>query len=193
VAAPDRTKSKEQVMQIREATAADLPQILAIYNDVIKNSTAIYATAPATIADRAAWLQARRERGYPVLVAAEEDLVIGYSSFGDWRGAWSGYRYTVEHSVHVRADRRGRGAGADLVAALFPLALAMNMHVMIGAIDAANEGSLRFHERLGFQRAAHFKEVGHKFGRWLDLVFLQKILDAQGAPRGAVGGPPRAD
>jgi len=170
-------------MQIREAATRDLPQILPIYNEVIATSTAIYAVAPVTLADRAQWFEARKERGYPILVAVEEDVVVGYSSFGDWRGAWSGYRYTVEHSVHVRWDRRGRGVGAQLVAALFPLALAMNMHVMIGAIDAANEGSLRFHERLGFRRAAQFEEVGHKFGRWLDLVFMQKILDAPGAPR----------
>jgi phosphinothricin acetyltransferase len=170
-------------MQIREATAMDLPQMLPIYNEVIANSTAVYAVAPVTLADRTQWFEARKERGYPILVAVEEDVVLGYSSFGDWRGAWSGYRYTVEHSVHVHADRRGRGVGAELVAALFPLALAMNMHVMIGAIDAANEGSLRFHERLGFRRAAHFEEVGRKFGRWLDLVFMQKILDAPGAPR----------
>jgi len=170
-------------MQIRQATVAELPQILAIYNDVIETSTAIYATAPATLADRAEWLEARRNRGYPVLVAVEEGLVAGYSSFGDWRGAWSGYRHTVEHSVHVRAEARGRGVGARLVEALFPLASTMNMHVMIGAIDAANLSSLRFHEKLGFHRAAHFKEVGHKFGRWLDLVFMQKFLDAPGASR----------
>ncbi|HLW93237.1 MAG TPA: GNAT family N-acetyltransferase [Roseiarcus sp.] len=170
-------------MLIRDATTEDVPQILAIYNDVIATSTAIYAVAPATLGDRAEWLDARKARGYPVLVGVENDLVLGFSSFGDWRGAWSAYRYTVEHSVHVRADRRGQGVGGRLVEALFPRALAMNMHVIIGAIDAANEGSLRFHQRLGFQRAAHFSEVGHKFGRWLDLVFMQKYLDAPGAPR----------
>jgi phosphinothricin acetyltransferase len=89
----------------------------------------------------------------------------------------------VEHSVHVTAQSRGGGVGSRLVEALFPLAAAMNMHVVVGAIDAANEGSLRFHERLGFQRVAHFKEVGHKFSRWLDLVFMQRFLDAPGAPR----------
>ena len=170
-------------MLIRDAGAGDLPQLLAIYNDVIATSTAVYADRPSTLEERAEWLEARRKRGYPVLVATEGDHVLGFSSFGDWRGAWSGYRHTVEHSVHVRADARGGGVGRQLVEALFPLASAMNMHVMIGAIDAANEGSLRFHERLGFQRAAHFKEVGHKFGRWLDLVFVQRFLDAPGGPR----------
>jgi L-amino acid N-acyltransferase YncA len=163
-------------MLVRNATRDDLPQILAIYNDVIATSTAIYA-------DRAEWFEGRLKRNYPVLVAVEAEEVFGFSSFGDWRGAWSGYRHTVEHSVHVSAASRGGGVGSRLVEALFPLAQKMNMHVMIGAIDAANEGSLRFHERLGFQRAAHFREVGHKFGRWLDLVFMQRFLDAPGAPR----------
>ena len=170
-------------MLIRDANPHDLPQILDIYNDVIATSTAVYADRPSTLEERAEWLEARRRRGYPVLVATEGESVLGFSSFGDWRGAWSGYRHTVEHSVHVRADTRGVGVGRQLVEALFPFASAMNMHVMIGAIDAANEGSLRFHERLGFQRAAHFKEVGHKFGCWLDLVFMQRFLDLPGGPR----------
>jgi L-amino acid N-acyltransferase len=170
-------------MLIRDATKGDLPQILAIYNDVVATSTAIYADRPATLEERAEWLAARATRGYPVLVAIEGERVLGFSSFGDWRGAWSAYRHTVEHSVHVAAESRRGGVGTKLVEALFPLASAMNMHVMIGGIDAANENSLRFHERLGFQRAAHFKEVGHKFGRWLDLIFMQRFLDPPGASR----------
>lgn len=170
-------------MLIRDATKDDLPQILAIYNDVLATSTAIYAIRATTLEERAEWFEARVKRGYPVLVAVEEKRVLGFSSFGDWRGAWSGYRHTIEHSVHVAGDSRCGGIGTKLVEALFPRAAAMNMHVMIGGIDAANEGSLRFHERLGFQRVAHFKEVGRKFGRWLDLVFMQRFLDEPGAAR----------
>jgi L-amino acid N-acyltransferase len=105
------------------------------------------------------------------------------ASFGEWRGAWPGNRYTVERSVHVRRDMRGHGIGRALVEALFPRALAMGKQVMIGGIDAANDPSIRFHERLGFQPVAHFQEVGHKFGRWLDLVFVQRFLDPPGAAR----------
>ena len=108
--------------------------------------------------------------------------VLGFA-FGDWRGAWPGYRYAVEHSVHVRNDVRERGIGRALVESLFPLALGLAKHVMIGGIDAANDASIRFHERLGFERVAHFREVGHKFGRWLDLVFMQRFLDQPGAIR----------
>lgn len=164
-------------MPIRSAGSEDLPGILAIYNEVVATSTAIYAIEPSSLAERRAWFEERGARGYPVLVAAEGAEVLGFSSFGDWRGAWPGYRHTVEHSVHVRSDRRGRGLGRDLVEALFPVARAMGMHVVIGGIDAENEASLRFHEQLGFARVAHFREVGRKFGRWLDLVFMQRFVD----------------
>src|SRR5215471_16031693 len=109
----------------------------------------------------------------------------------EWRGAWPGYRYTVEHSVHVRHDVRGQGVGRGLVEALVPLALALGKHVMIGGIDVANDASIRFHARLGFEQVAAFREVGHKFGRWLDLMFMQRFLDPPGSARsddGATGG-----
>ena len=99
----------------------------------------------------------------------------GFSTFGDFR-AWPGYRFTVEHSVHVRADGRGRGLGTLLVQALFPRAGALGKHVMIAGVDAANSASIRFHERLGFHQCGHLREVGFKFDRWLDLVFLQRMI-----------------
>jgi L-amino acid N-acyltransferase len=131
-------------MLVRDATRDDLPQILAIYNEVIATSTAIYADRPVSLADRAEWFEGRLKRNYPVLVAVEAEEVLGFLSFGDWRGAWSAYRHTVEHSVHVSAAGRGGGVGSRLVEALFPLAQKMNMHVMIGAIDAANERLVAF-------------------------------------------------
>jgi L-amino acid N-acyltransferase len=169
-------------MMLRPASHADLPGILAIYNEVIASSTAIYSYVPVTLEDRASWLRAREQQGYPVLVAAEGSEILGFATFGDWR-SWPGYRYTVEHSVHVQAARRGQGIGKALVQALFPLALALDKHVMIGGIDAANKASIRFHERLGFEPTGQIREVGHKFGRWLDLVFMQRLLDAPGTPR----------
>jgi phosphinothricin acetyltransferase len=170
-------------MLIRPANADDLPQVLAIYNEVIARSTAIYTDMPATLDDRRAWLETREAQGFPVLVADGAGEVLGFASFGEWRGAWPGYRYTAEHSVHVRADRRGRGTGRRLVEALFPLARDLGKHVMIAGVDADNAASLRFHARLGFEAVAQFREVGHKFNRWLDLVFLQRFLDEPGAPR----------
>ena len=170
-------------MLVRPAEIDDLAAVLAIYNDLVATSTAVYAIEPATLAERRAWFETRRGHGFPVLVAARDSEVLGFASFGEWRGTWGGYRFTVEHSVHVRADARGAGVGRALVEALVPRALALGKHVMLGGVDAANLDSIRFHERLGFMRAAHFREVGRKFGRWLDLVFMQRCLDGPGAAR----------
>ena len=162
-------------MEIRHASSDDLPGLLAIYNDVVATSTAIFSERPSSLEDRQQWLEARTALGYPVLVAADASGVLGYASFGDFR-AWPGYRFSVEHSVHVRADSRGRGIGPALVTALLPRAAALGKHVMIAGIDADNAASLRMHGRLGFERVGHLKEVGWKFGRWLDLVFMQRTL-----------------
>lgn len=161
---------------IRDATLGDIPAIVAIYNEVIANTTAVYRELPASFEDRETWWRERRERFLPVLVAIEAGEVVGFASFGDFR-AWPCYRHTVEHTVHVRADRRGRGVGSALVRALFPIAAALGKHVMIAAVDAANGGSITMHENLGFARVAHLREVGRKFDRWLDLVFLQRTVD----------------
>jgi len=163
-------------MTIRDALEEDLPEISAIYNDVLMSSTAIYRDEPATVADRLAWRQTRVQQSYPTLVASDGEAVAGFASFGDFR-SWPGYRLTVEHTVHVHAAWRGRGVGSALVRALILRAAALGKHVMIGGIDADNVPSLRFHERLGFERVAHFKQVGFKFGRFLDLLFVQLCLD----------------
>ena len=163
-------------MEIRDAGVEDLPGLLAIYNEVIATSTAIYTEQPATLDDRVAWWNARVAQGYPVLVATDDSGVIGFASFGDFR-AWPGYRFTVEHSIHVRADRRGSGVGTTLMRVLLAKAAGLGKHVMIAGVDADNHSSLQFHERLGFTPVAHFSQVGFKFERWLDLVFLQRLLE----------------
>ena len=161
---------------IRDARADDLPGILAIYNDVIATSTAVYREDPATLDDRRQWLEARQAQGYPIIVAVDDSGIVGFASYGDFR-SWPGYRFTVEHTVHIRADQRGQGVGTRLMQALVERAMAQRKHVMVGGVDADNEPSLRFHERLGFVRAARLQGVGFKFGRWLDLVFVQRTLD----------------
>jgi L-amino acid N-acyltransferase YncA len=165
----------DPIYQIGDAGEGDLPGILAIYNEVIATSTAVYSETPVTLEDRQAWFRARVGQGYPVLVARDDSGVIGYATFGDFR-SWPGYRFTVEHSVHIRADRRGQRIGTALMEALLPRARALGKHVIIGGIDADNAASIRMHERLGFERSALMKEVGRKFGRWLDLVFMQRTL-----------------
>jgi L-amino acid N-acyltransferase YncA len=165
-------------VEIRDATEVDLQSMLAIYNDVVATTTAIYRDDPMPLPEYQAWWRTRTGQGYPVLVAADGASVLGLASFGDFR-AWPGYRFTVEHSVHVRADQRGRGVGSQLVRALIDQAVQRGKHIMIAGVDADNAASLRFHARLGFERVACFREVGFKFGRWLDLVFLQRTLDTR--------------
>ena len=162
-------------MIIRDARDPDLQAILAIYNDVVLTTTAIYDETISTLEQRRAWFDGRLKQGLPVLVAEEAGEVVGFSSFGEWRGRW-GYRYTVEHSVHVRADCRGRGYGRTLIEALFPRAASMNMHMMIGHIDSDAAASLRLHEKLGFERVGFYREVAHKFDRWLNLVAMQRAI-----------------
>ncbi len=163
---------------IRNATREDLPEILAIYNEIIANSAAVWFDDPMTLEDRTEWFEARAAKNYPILVKIIENEVAGFSTFGDFR-PYPGYRFTVEHTVHVRSGRRRAGVGRPLMEALFPIAHQMGKHIMIGAVDGGNEGSIRFHEKLGFRITGRMPEVGYKFGGWREMVLLQKTLDAQ--------------
>ena len=160
---------------IRKATEADLAAILAIYNDAVAKTTAIWNDQPVDLANRRAWFRTRTAQDFPVLVAEEDALVVGYGSFGDFR-PFDGYRFTVEHSVYVAEGVRRRGIASSLLAALEERARTMGKHVMVGGIAADNEASLKLHERLGFVETGRMPEVGFKFDRWLDLVLMQKKL-----------------
>jgi phosphinothricin acetyltransferase len=172
------------MMPIRDAEAKDIDGIVAIYNDAVANTTAIWNEVTVDAANRAAWLADRQRLGYPVLVAVDErGAVLGYASFSAWR-AWDGYRHTVEHSVYVHRDQRGGGIGRALMVELIDQARALGKHVMVAGIEASNEASIRLHHKLGFESVGHLKEVGTKFGRWLDLAFLQLTLDGRTDPDG---------
>ena len=162
-------------MEISEAVLLDVKEITEIYNQVVLTSTAIYNDRPSTHEERVAWWKGRCEQGFPVLVAKEGGSVAGFGSFGEFR-AWPGYRFTVEGTVHIRSSARGRGVGTALLEELVRLARVMGKHTMIAGVDAENEASLRFLRRFGFEQVAHFREVGYKFDRFLDLIFLQYWL-----------------
>ena len=168
-------------MIIRDARDADLPAILEIHNDAILTTTAIWDETPVDLANRQAWCAARRSAGYPVLVCEQDGALFGYASFGDFR-AWSGYRHTVEHSVYVAREHRRRGAARLLIEALTARAEALGKHVMLGCIEAENAPSIALHAQLGFTIAGRLDEVGAKFGRWLDLILMQRRLDGAPAP-----------
>lgn len=169
---------------VRDATALDAEGIAEIYNDAVRNTTAIWNEREVDGADRAAWIAARQAAGYPVLVAVADDApqrVLGYGSFGDWR-AFDGYRHTVEHSVYVHRDSRRLGLGGLLLEALIERARALGKHAMVAAIEAGNATSLRLHERCGFEDGGTMRQVGMKFGKWLDLTFLYLLLDERTSP-----------
>jgi phosphinothricin acetyltransferase len=162
---------------VRDATTADLPAVLAIYNDAVANTTAIWNDNLVDLANRQAWFDLRADQGYPILVAENASgEVVGYSSFGDWR-PFDGFRHTVEHSVYVRNDQRGQGIGPRLMTVLIERARACDKHVMVAAIESGNLASIRLHERLGFLTTGQMPQVGTKFGRWLDLTFMQLMLE----------------
>ncbi|MDR6678286.1 GNAT family N-acetyltransferase [Pseudomonas oryzihabitans] len=162
---------------VRDATPADLPAVLAIYNDAVANTTAIWNDNLVDLANRQAWFDLRAGQGYPILVAENASgEVVGYSSFGDWR-PFDGFRHTVEHSVYVRNDQRGQGIGPRLMTVLIERARACDKHVMVAAIESGNLASIRLHERLGFLTTGQMPQVGTKFGRWLDLTFMQLMLE----------------
>ena len=168
--------------EIRDALLSDVPGILDIYNDAVRNTTAIWNEQPVDLGNRQAWFSARQAQGYPILVIINaEEQVLGYASFGDWR-PFDGFRHTVEHSVYVRSDQRGNGLGPRLMAVLLERARGCGKHVMVAAIESGNSASVRLHERLGFISTGQMPQVGTKFGRWLDLTFMQLILNPGAQP-----------
>jgi L-amino acid N-acyltransferase YncA len=151
-------------------------QILAIFNEAIVHSTAIYDYKPRTAEMIRAWFEAKGKGNFPVIgIEAEDGELMGFASFGTFR-AWPAYKYSVEHSVYVDARYRGRGVGRRLFGEVIEAARVRDYHVLIGAIDAANQQSIALHERMGFIHCGTIRQAGFKFGRWLDLSFYQLIL-----------------
>jgi phosphinothricin acetyltransferase len=169
-------------MNLIRCERAHAGQVLAILNDVILNSTAIYDYKLRTPQMMESWFEAKQRGNYPVLGAVnDDDELMGFASYGPFR-AWPAYKYTVEHSIYVAAKFRGQGLGKRLLAEAIAAARAQDYHVLIGAIDSQNSTSIRLHERFGFQHAGTIRQAGFKFGRWLDLVFYQLILDTPAQP-----------
>jgi len=152
-------------------------QILAIFNEAILNSTALYDYKPRTPEMMAAWFAAKEKGNYPVIgVVSPEGNLMGFGSYGVFR-AWPAYKYTVEHSIYVEASCRGRGLGKRLLQEVIVNARAQNYHVLVGGIDSQNAASIRLHQRFGFRQAGSLHQVGFKFGRWLDLEFYELTLE----------------
>ena len=178
VAANDRRNLPGVPALIRDAVATDLSAIVDVLNVALATTT-IYSERPYTLADRTAWLAARRDRGFPVLVAEVDGEFAGFGSYGDFRDsiALPCYVTTVEHSVYVVDRFGGQGVGRSLVEALVEHARGRGVHAMVGAVDAENEVSLRFHAQLGFVEVGRMPEIARKWDRWLELVLVQRLLD----------------
>jgi L-amino acid N-acyltransferase len=171
-------------MRLVECTLAEHgAAILAILNDAIVSSTALYDYEPRELASMTAWFEAKTLGGFPVWGAlGEGNELLGFASYGTFR-AWPAYKYSVEHSVYVQERCRGRGVGKALMQRLIENATSRELHVMIGGIDAENRQSIAFHEQLGFKHCGTIQQAGFKFGRWLDLAFYQLILPTPRDPR----------
>ncbi len=165
-------------MQVRPAVEADLPVITHLFNVLIPTTATAWREHLADEDEMATWWQTQADAGHPVLVAEVDGRVVGYATWTGFRGGdrFPGYRTTVEHTIHVDGDQHGRGVGRALVEALVEVAVARGIHVVVGAIDSENTGSLAFHAALGFVEVARMPEVGRKQGRWLDLVLVQRTL-----------------
>ncbi|WP_313622075.1 N-acetyltransferase family protein [Achromobacter sp.] len=157
-------------------------QILAIFNDAIITSTALYDYKPRPREAMQGWFQTKQQGGFPVVgMENAEGELMAFASYGTFR-AWPAFKYSVEHSVYVDARFRGLGLGETMMRELIQRARANGVHVLVGGIDAANQGSIRLHEKLGFKHAGTIREAGFKFGRWLDLAFYQLTLDTPENP-----------
>jgi phosphinothricin acetyltransferase len=160
---------------IRFAEKNDLDAILEINNFEILNSTVNYDYFPKTKEFQENWFNEKHKAGLPVIVASLNQEVLGFATYGSFRPK-PAYQFTVEHSVYLNHNARGRGVGKQLMQELISLAKKDGYHSMVGGIDSSNLNSLEFHKKLGFQEIGRFKEVGRKFDKWLDIIFVQLLL-----------------
>ncbi|KAI67873.1 GNAT family N-acetyltransferase [Staphylococcus aureus] len=160
---------------IRCAKKEDLNAILAIYNDAIINTTAVYTYEPQTIDERIAWFETKQRNHEPIFVFEENGSVLGFATFGSFR-PWPAYQYTIEHSIYVDASARGKGIASQLLQHLIVEAKAKGYRTLVAGIDASNEASIKLHQKFNFKHASTLTNVGYKFDYWLDLAFYELDL-----------------
>lgn len=169
-------------VQLVDCGRARGPEILAILNEAIQNSTALYDYVPRPLTAMDGWFDAKERGNYPVIgVVDDASRLTGFASYGPFR-AWPAYKYSVEHSLYVECGHRGRGLGRLLLGAIIDRARAQDYHTLIGGIDAENAASIALHRRFGFELCGHVRHAGFKFQRWLDLQFYQLILETPARP-----------
>ena len=163
-------------IRIRPAQREDCRGILEIYNDAVLTTTATYDYEPRTLGHRQAWFDDHKKTGLPIFVALDgTGRIVGWSALNRYHDRM-GYRFTSENSIYIAADQRGKGIGKLLLAPLIDSAKQIGLHVIIAVIDASNEPSIRLHAKFGFETVGLFKRVGYKFGRWLDVAYMELLL-----------------
>ena len=159
---------------VRLAIPADLTSVREIYNHYVHTSTCTFQLDPDTATEREAWF-ANRDSAHPVVVIEEAGAVIGWAALSAWKER-AAYARSVEASVYVHPDHHRRGLGRALLLDLIARARDLGHHVVIGGACTEHPASIALQEAVGFERVAWFREVGYKFGRWLDVIYLQLIL-----------------
>lgn len=165
----------EAAPHIRLATRDDLGVINGIYNHYVAHSTCTFQTGPETMAAREVWFGSHDPKIHPITVIEASGEILGWASLSPYHSR-CGYRSTVEDSVYLRHDRLGRGMGRALLADLCERSRSIGHHTIIAGVSADQEASVVLHEKLGFVRVAHLREVGYKFDRWLDVIYLQRMI-----------------
>ena len=164
----------DPAVTVRLARPADAEPIRRIYNHEVENSTVTFDLVPRTLEEQQEWMRVR-EGAFGVVVAEFERRVVGFASLSEYRSR-PAYRTTVESSVYVDETMRGRGVGAALLSELVDLAHQRGFHSMVGRIVGGHRASIALHEKVGFRIVGTEREVGRKFGRWLDVVVVQRLL-----------------
>ena len=162
-------------MIIRPARPADYSAILAFWNPMIRETTVTFSSEEKTLDSLDTMIRTRREAGQEFLLAEDAGEVLGFVTYGQFRGG-NGYRHAMEHTIILAPQARGRGVGRGLIGAVEDHARAGGVHIMMGGISAENAAGVAFHAAVGYREIGRVREAGRKFGRWIDLVLMQKIL-----------------
>ena len=162
-------------LTVRSALADDAGQIADIYNHYVKTSTITFEEEPVSRSDMAARIEEIQGLSYPWLVATSGGEIVGFAYAGKWK-ARAAYRHSSEITVYVRAGQERSGVGSALYGQLLPALKSIGVHAVIGGVALPNDASVRLHEKFGFQKCAHFREVGFKFNRWIDVAYWQFVF-----------------
>ena len=161
---------------IKSCNEAQLPEILELFNDAIINTTSVYDYNPRTMDFMSDWYNSKLKAHYPIIgLFGSQNELLGFGTYGSFRSR-PAYKYSIEHSIYVNKEMRGKGYGKIILNEIIKSAINQDYHVLVGGIDADNKISIKFHEKMGFEYAGTIRHAGYKFGKWLDLAFYQLIL-----------------